>query len=103
MKPERRLSVALGVAFLFQATLSLMSGMIPLSLIVPGNIDQSMIDIAGHPALMRVNFLGDLITAVRVIVLAILLYVVGAWIVIKGLQIPLGPSGSPQIAAIGGP
>lgn len=76
MNPERRLSVALGVAFLFQATSSLMSGMIPLSLIVPGNIDRSMINIAGHAGLMRVNFLGDLITAVGVIVLDVLLYVV---------------------------
>ena len=75
MNSQRRLSVALGVAFLFQATTSLMSGMIPMSLIVTGNIDQSMINIARHAALMRANFLGDLITAVGVIALGVLLFV----------------------------
>jgi len=76
MNPERKLSVALGVAFLFQATTSLISGMIPLSLIVPKNIDQSMINIARHAGLMRANFLGDLITAVGVIALGVLLFVI---------------------------
>ena len=66
MSSERKLSAALGSAFLFQATTSLISGMIPMSLIVPGNIDQSMINIAGLAGLMRANFLGDLITAVGV-------------------------------------
>ena len=75
MKSERELSAALGVAFLFQATTSLISGMIPMSLIVPGNIDQSMINIAGHAGLMRANFVGDLITGVGVIVLGVLLFV----------------------------
>jgi hypothetical protein len=72
---ERRLSVALGVAFLFQATTSLISGMIPMSLIVPGNINQSMINIAGHAGLMRANFLGDLITGIGVVALGVLLFV----------------------------
>ena len=76
MNSERKLSVALGTAFLFQATTSLISGMIPMSLIVPGNIDQSMINIAGHAGLMRANFLGDLITGVGVIALSVLLFVV---------------------------
>ena len=70
MNSQIRLSVALGVAFLFQATTSLISGMIPMSLIVPGNIDQSMTNIAAHAGLMRANFLGDLITGVGVIALA---------------------------------
>src|SRR3974390_349661 len=76
MNSERKLSAAFGIAFLFQATTSLISGMIPMSLIVPGNIDRSMINIAGHAGLMRANFLGDLITAVGVIVLTVLLFVV---------------------------
>ena len=76
MNSERKLSVALGIAFLFQATTSLISGMIPMSLIVPGNIDQSMMNIAGHAGLMRANFLGDLITSVGVIALGVLLFVV---------------------------
>lgn len=76
MNSERKISVALGVAFLFQATTSLISGMIPMSLIVPGNIDQSMINIARHARLMRANFLGDLITAVGVIALGVLLFVI---------------------------
>jgi uncharacterized protein DUF4386 len=65
----------LRLAFLFQATTSLMSGMIPMSLIVSGNVDQSMINIADHAGLMRANFLGDLITAVGVIALGVLLFV----------------------------
>lgn len=76
MNSQGKLSVALGVAFLFQATTSLISGIIPMSLIVPGNINQSMINIAGHAGLMRANFLGDLITAVGVIALGVLLFVV---------------------------
>ena len=76
MNSERKLSVALGTAFLFQATTSLISGMIPMSLIVPGNIGQSMLNIAGHAGLMRANFLGDLITSVGVIALGVLLFVV---------------------------
>ena len=76
MSSERKLSAALGTAFLFQATTSLISGMIPMSLIVPGNVGQSMINIAGHAGLMRANFLGDLITAVGVIALGVLLFVV---------------------------
>ena len=76
MNSERKLSVALGTAFLFQATTSLISGVIPMSLIVPGNVGQSMINIAGHAGLMRANFLGDLITAVGVITLGVLLFVV---------------------------
>ena len=76
MNSERKLSAALGTAFLFQATMSLISGMIPISLIVPGNIGQSMLNIAGHAGLMRANFLGDLITSVGVIALGVLLFVV---------------------------
>jgi len=76
MNSERKLSGALGTAFLFQATTSLISGVIPMSLIVPGNVGQSMINIAGHAGLMRANFLGDLITAVGVITLGVLLFVV---------------------------
>jgi hypothetical protein len=76
LNSERKLSAALGTAFLFQATMSLISGMIPISLIVPGNIGQSMLNIAGHPGLMRANFLGDLNTSVGVIALGVLLFVV---------------------------
>ena len=73
MNSERKLSAALGTAFLFQATTSLISGMIPMSLIVPGNIGQSMLNIAGHAGLMSANFLGDLIASVGVIALGVLL------------------------------
>src|SRR3974390_2497681 len=70
-----RTSRVLGSAFLFQATTSLISGLIPMTLIVAGNINQSMINIASHAWLMRANFLGDLITAVAVIALGVLLFV----------------------------
>lgn len=76
MDSERRLSVALGVAFLFQATLSLISGLIPMSLTVSGDIGQSMSNLAGHARLMRLNFLGDLTTGIGVIALGVLLFVI---------------------------
>jgi Domain of unknown function (DUF4386) len=76
MNSERKLSAALGTAFLFQATMSLISGIIPMSLIVPGNIGQSMLNIADHAGLMKANFLGDLIASVGVIALSVLLFVV---------------------------
>ena len=76
MNSERKLSAALGTAFLFQATASLLSGVIPISLIVPGNTGQSMLNIAGHAGLMSANFLGDMIASVGVIALGVLLFVV---------------------------
>ena len=64
MNTVNKTSTVLGVAFLLQAITSLVSGLImKLALIVPGNISESMINIANKPWLMRANILGEMITA----------------------------------------
>ena len=65
----------LGAAFLLQAVTSLLSGMIlRVALIMPGNISETMISIANHPWLMRVDVFGEMITAIGVIFLGAVLY-----------------------------
>jgi hypothetical protein len=74
---DNNTSRVLGVAFLLQACTSLISGLIlKVALIVPGNIGQSMTNIANHTWLMRANILGEMITAVGVIFLGAVLFVV---------------------------
>lgn len=69
-------SVVLGTAFLLQAITSLISGLIEkLALIVPGNISESMINIASNTLLMRASILGQVITAIGVIFLGAILFV----------------------------
>ena len=70
-------SRVLGIAFLLQAITSLISGLIlKTALIVPGNIAESMINIANRPWLMRANILGEMTTAVGIIFLGAVLFVV---------------------------
>lgn len=70
-----RTSRILGIAFLLQAITSLSSGLIlKLILIVPGNISESMINIAAKPWLMRANILGEMITALGIIFLGAILF-----------------------------
>jgi hypothetical protein len=69
-------SRVLGAAFLLQAITSLTSGMIlKLALVVPGNISESMINIANNAWLMRANILGEMITALGIIFLGAILFV----------------------------
>ena len=69
-------SRVLGVAFLLQAITSLTSGLIlKQALIVPGNISESMINIANNAWLMRANILGEMITALGIIFLGAILFV----------------------------
>ena len=76
MSSENSSSKVLGVAFLLQAITSLLSGLIlRVALIVPGNISESMIRIAGHAWLMRANILGEVATAAGIIFLAAVLFV----------------------------
>jgi len=76
MNSVNNTSRVLGVAFLLQAITSLISGMIlKLALIVPGNITESMINIANNAWLMRANILGEMITAVGIIFLGAVLFV----------------------------
>jgi len=74
---DNNTSRVLGVAFLLQAITSLISGLIlKAALIVPGNVTQSMTNIANHTWLMRANILGEMITAVGIIFLGAVLFVV---------------------------
>ena len=69
-------SRVLGAAFLLQAVTSLISGLIlKQALTVPGNISESMINIANNTLLMRVNILGEIITAIGIIFLGAILFV----------------------------
>jgi hypothetical protein len=77
MNTKNGTSRFLGIAFLLQAVTSLASGMIlKLGLIVPGNIAQSMVNVANNPWLLRTNILGELITAGGIIFLGAMLYIV---------------------------
>lgn len=77
MNTVNRTSRILGVAFLLQAITSLVSGLImKLALTVPGNISETMIKIANNAWLMRVNILGEIITALGIIFLGAVLFVV---------------------------
>ena len=70
-------SKVLGAAFLLQAVTALISGLIlKLALTVPGNISETMINIANNAWLMRVNILGEIITALGIIFLGAILFVV---------------------------
>jgi len=69
-------SKILGVAFLLQFVTSLISGTIlRQSLIVPGNISESMINIANNALLMRANILVDVLTALGIIFLGAILFI----------------------------
>jgi len=70
-------SKTLAIAFLLQAITSLASGMITkLGLIVPGNVAQSMVNVANRPWLLRTHILGEMITAGGVIFLGAILSIV---------------------------
>ena len=76
MNTVNKNSRVLGVAFLLQAITSLASGLIlKLALTVPGNISESMINIANNAWLMRASILGDVVTAVGIIFLGAILFV----------------------------
>lgn len=76
MNSVNNTSRVLGVAFLLQGVTSLISGVIlQPALIVPGNISESMINIANNTWLMRVNILVDMITALGIIFLGAILFV----------------------------
>ena len=76
MNTIKNTSRVLGAAFLLQAVTSLISGLImKLALTVPGNIIESMINIANNAWLMRVNILGEIITAAGIIFLGAILFI----------------------------
>lgn len=76
MNTAKNTSRVLGVAFLLQAVTSLISGLIlKKALTVPGNISETMINIANNPLLMKVNILGEMTTAFGIIFLGVILFV----------------------------
>ena len=76
MNSGRNTARLLGVAFLIQAVASAVSGLLLLEpLIVPGNIVDSMTNIANHALQMRASIVVEMITAMGIVMLGSLLYV----------------------------
>lgn len=66
----------LGAAFLIVVFTSLISGLLLASVVGTGNISEILLNISKKTMLMRASILGDLITSLGVVVLAVLLYVI---------------------------
>jgi hypothetical protein len=67
----------LGIAFLLQFITSFASGLfLQPALIKPGNIEATMVAIAGNPGLMMTIILVDMVTAMGIIFLGVMLFVV---------------------------
>jgi hypothetical protein len=66
----------LGAAFLIVAFTSLGSGLLLMSVVGSGGMSDILVDIANRLTLMRISILGDLVTSLGIIVLAVLLYAV---------------------------
>ncbi len=75
MNSTRGASRILGFAFLFQAVASLVTGMMRKAFIVQGDFNTMMATLANNPWLMRVNILGEMLTASGIIFLGAVLYV----------------------------
>jgi hypothetical protein len=74
-KTESKIS-SIGIAFLFQFVTSLFSGTIlQPAWIAPGNIRETMLNIANKPWLVRANILVDMLTALGIIFLGAMLFV----------------------------
>jgi hypothetical protein len=71
-----KIARVLGVAFLLQFITSVTSGLlVQPALIVPDNIQETMLNIANNPELMRANILLDMFTALGVIFLGAMLFI----------------------------
>jgi hypothetical protein len=76
MNANDNTSRILGVAFLLQFISSVSSGLfLQPAWLVPGNIHETMLKIAGNPSLMKTNILVDMLTALGVIFLGAMLFV----------------------------
>lgn len=76
MNSDRNTPRLLGAAFLLQAVASLVSGLILLQpLIVSGNIINSMTNISNNALQMRASIVGEMITAIGIVILGVLLYI----------------------------
>jgi len=65
----------LGAAFLLQAIASLLSTFLQTPLIVPGNITDSMTNIANNASQMRASIVGEMVAVIGIVMLGALLYV----------------------------
>lgn len=64
----------LGIVFVIQAVASLVSGLMSRALIESDNISNTMINISNAPGKMLGSIVGELITAIAIILLAVVLY-----------------------------
>lgn len=77
MNVTKNLARVLGIAFLLQFITSFSSGLfLQPALIVPGNIAETMANIAGNVGLMRAYILVDMATAMGIVFLGVMLFVV---------------------------
>jgi hypothetical protein len=77
MNSDKNTPRLLGAAFLLQAVASLVSGLILLQpLIVPGNITESMTNIANNALQMRASIVVEMITAIGIVMIGVLMYVI---------------------------
>ncbi|MDP4180873.1 MAG: DUF4386 domain-containing protein [Bacillota bacterium] len=75
MNPVNKNSRILGVAFFLQFITPLTSGIILNQALIKDDISKTMVNIAGKSWLMRINILGEMLTAVGIIFLGAVLYV----------------------------
>ncbi len=76
MTTKRNVPRLLGAAFLIVVFTSLTSSLLLMSVVGSGGISDILVDISNRLTLMRIFILGDLVTSLGIIVLAVLLYVV---------------------------
>lgn len=79
MNTDKNTPKLLGFMFVFVAVASLLSGLILMSLNYkptgpPDNISKTMINISDNPTTMQMSIVGELITAIGIVLLALLLY-----------------------------
>jgi hypothetical protein len=76
MNSAKHLSQLLGLAFLLQFITSVASGMaLQPALIVPGDINETLVRIATNPELMRLYIFVDMLTAMGIVFLGAMLFV----------------------------
>ena len=76
MNLEKTSPRLLGVAFLLQAVVSLISGLILFTpLIEPGSITGTMTNISNNSFQMRASIAGEMITSIGIVLLGTMLYV----------------------------
>jgi len=76
MNAEKNVPRLLGVAFLFVAFASLISGLLLMAVVGSGSISDILVNMSHQLTLMRLSILGELLTSSGIVVLAALLYIV---------------------------